>query len=100
VRGIDRPDFPAQYRAEAEAQADALAIYRAAGDAVDWTYLSPPPHHLVPGEKTGVYRVQGGDAALTDAQGDSRISAGDFAAALVDELERPRFTRQRFTAAY
>jgi putative NADH-flavin reductase len=58
------------------------------------------PHHLVPGEKTGAYRVQAGDTPVIDESGDSRITAGDFAAALVDELENPRFVRQRFTAAY
>jgi putative NADH-flavin reductase len=99
-RGIDRADFPARYRPEAEAQAEALDIYRGAGDEVDWTYLSPPPHDLVPGEKTAGYRVQGGDAALTNDDGESRITSGDFASAMVDELERPQFSNQRFTAAY
>jgi putative NADH-flavin reductase len=32
--------------------------------------------------------------------GESAISSADLAAALVDELERPQFTRRRFTAAY
>jgi uncharacterized protein len=100
VRGIDRPDFPAAYRAEAEAQAEALDILRNADTTVDWTYLSPPPHDLVPGEKTGTYRVAAGDAPIVDEQGASRITAGDFASALVDELENDRFARRRFTAAY
>ena len=53
VRGIDRPDFPEQYRAEAEAQAQALDILRSRGDGLDWTYMSPPPHHLLPGGEEG-----------------------------------------------
>jgi uncharacterized protein len=100
VRTVDEPGFPAQYEAEALAQADALAVLRADRTGVDWTYLSPPPHHLVPGERTGTYRVQGGDAAFADTGADSTITFGDFASALVDELERPRFSRQRFTVAY
>jgi putative NADH-flavin reductase len=100
VRGIDRPDFPEQYRAEAEGQAEALDVLRNADTEVEWTYLSPPPHHLVPGEKTGTYRVQAGDTPLVDERGESRITAGDFAAALVDEIENDGFARRRFTAAY
>jgi putative NADH-flavin reductase len=100
VRAVDEPGFPAQYRAEALAQADALAILRADRSEVDWTYLSPPPHHLVPGDRTGTYRVQGGDLAFADTGADSTIAVGDFASALVDELEAPRFSRQRFTVAY
>jgi uncharacterized protein len=100
VRAIDRPDFPEQYRAEAEAQAQALDILRSRGDGLGWTYLSPPPHHLLPGEKKGGYGVQAGDSPVVDEQGESRITAGDFAAAMVDELEQHRFSRRRFTAAY
>ncbi len=100
VRGIDRPDFPAAYRAEAEAQAEALDIFRNEGGDVDWTYLSPPPHDLVPGEKSGGYRAEAGDTPVTNERGESRISAGDFASAMVDELEQHRFSGRRFTAAY
>jgi len=32
--------------------------------------------------------------------GDSKISAEDFAVALVDEVEKSRHIRQRFTVAY
>ena len=98
ARFVDRTDFPAEYRAEALAQADALALLRADDSGVDWTYLSPPPHNLVPGERTGNYRVQAGDAPVTDADGHFGITSGDLASALVDELESPQFSRQRFTA--
>jgi putative NADH-flavin reductase len=100
VRGIDRPDFPDAYRAEAEAQAEALDILRGSDSDVDWTYMSPPPHDLVPGEKRGGYRAEAGDTPVTDDRGESRITAGDFASAMVDELEQPRFSGRRFTAAY
>lgn len=100
VRALDEPGFPEQYRAEALAQAQALQILRSEGTHLAWTYLSPPPHDLQGGERTGVYRVQGGDSALYDSEGESTITSGDLASAMLDEIESPRFSRTRFTAAY
>ncbi|MBF6435083.1 alpha/beta fold hydrolase [Nocardia cyriacigeorgica] len=99
-RFVDSPSFPAQYRETALDQADALDILRRDGAAVDWTYLSPPPMHLIPGERTGVYRTEAGDTPVTDANGDSRITIGDLASAAVDTLERNAFLRQRITVGY
>jgi putative NADH-flavin reductase len=99
VRAIDQPDFPPQHLNEARAQAEALRILESEGGNLDWTYLSPPPHDLRPGQRTGLYRAHAGSAPVVDEQGHSRISSGDLASALVDELEEPRFSRQRFTAA-
>lgn len=96
VQFIDSPDFPEVFRPEAAAGRDFLrALQRS--DA-DWTFLSPA---LVfdSGERTGVYRL-GGDDLMHDGAGESRISYEDFAKALVDELETPRHTRQRFSIAY
>jgi putative NADH-flavin reductase len=56
--------------------------------------------HLVEGERTGRYRVRAGDLPITDAQGESRITIPDYAAAIVDTLESDRFVGARFTAAY
>ena len=47
----------------------------------------------------GAYRIAL-DQLLTNGKGESRISAEDYAVALVDEIEAPRFVRQRFTVAY
>lgn len=99
-RFVDLSDFPEQYKAEALAQADALELFREAPETLDWTYLSPPPDHLVPGEKRGGYRAQAGDDPVVDRQGNYGITSGDFAAAMVDELEQPRFSRTRFTVGY
>lgn len=65
---------------------------------VDWAYISPPAQ-LVPGERTGNYRL-GTDALLVDAEGTSKISMEDLAVVLLDEAERPKHHRTRFTAAY
>jgi putative NADH-flavin reductase len=99
VRLVDKPDFPPEYVPEALAQAEALAALRKSSGVVEWSYLSPSPM-LIPGEKNGNYRVRAGDRALVDERGESRIAAGDLAAAALDELEQNRFPGQRFTAGY
>ncbi|HLC43347.1 MAG TPA: NAD(P)-dependent oxidoreductase [Methylomirabilota bacterium] len=93
---IDTPEFPAAWKPAAEAHRAALAIYRAAD--LDWTYLSPAAF-IQPGERTGKYRT-GTDQLVTDERGESRISMEDYAMALLDEVEHPKFIRQRFTAAH
>ena len=65
---------------------------------LDWTYLSPAGL-IQPGERTGKFRL-GTTKLLTDAKGESNISAEDYAIALVDELENPKNLRQHFTLAY
>ncbi|MEU5720764.1 NAD(P)H-binding protein [Micromonospora sp. NPDC047738] len=96
---LNEPDFPAEYRDAALGQAEALAIYRSADDGVTWTYISPPPLEFHPGERTGHYRT-GTDHPVTDAQGRSVLTYEDLAVVIVDEIEHPRFTNTRFTAAY
>jgi hypothetical protein len=99
-RFIDAPGFPEEYRTEAQAGAEALELLRHAPPELDWTYLSPPPENLIPGEKRGGYTVRGDDRPVTDASGESGITSGDLAAAMVDELEHPQFSRRRFTVGY
>ncbi len=93
----DRRLVPAARRPIAQACADQLEVCRAEKVA-DWTYLSPPAA-LEPGERTGTYRL-GCDELVVDPNGVSRISVEDFAVALMDEAERPRHRRTRFTVAY
>jgi putative NADH-flavin reductase len=100
VRYLDLPRFPQEYLAEARAQGAALDTLRNADTQVSWCYLSPPPVHLDEGGKRGGYRVAAGDSALTGADGESRITVGDYAAVVVDEVETKRFSQQRITAAY
>jgi putative NADH-flavin reductase len=99
-RLIESPDFPSEYLAEAQAGAQALDLLLAAPPELDWTFLSPPPANLTPGDARGGYRTRGDDRPVTDADGHTAISSGDLASAMVDELEHPQYTRRRFTAAY
>jgi putative NADH-flavin reductase len=93
----DAPDFPAAIRPIALACTEQLALYRAESE-VDWTYLSPASF-LEQGPRTGEFRL-GGDHLITDEAGESRISTGDLAVALLDEAERPKHRRTRFTVGY
>ena len=58
-----------------------------------------PAAEISPGEKTGRFRL-GTEQLVQDAEGKSRISTGDYALAMLDELEKPAHSRQRFTLAY
>jgi putative NADH-flavin reductase len=95
---IDSGHLPAEWLAVATAARDALAYQRAEYGKLDWTYVSPAAF-IQPGERTGKFRL-GTDQLVTDANGDSRISAEDFAVAIIDELEKPQFVKRRFTVAY
>ena len=97
VQLVDTPDFPDAYMEEALAGREFLNVLRAEQE-LDWSFLSPAAM-FVPGERTGTFRL-GTDQLLVDEAGKSGISPEDFAVALVDELETPRHSRQRFTIGY
>jgi putative NADH-flavin reductase len=98
IRLMDAPGFPDAYKGEAKEGADSLAVYRAEGKGLDWTFLSPAAE-ILPGKRTGKYRTTG-DKFLTDSKGKSTISFEDYAVALVDELEGRRHVGERFGVAY
>ncbi|MEV6554146.1 alpha/beta fold hydrolase [Nocardia sp. NPDC051756] len=99
-RFVDSPDFPAQYLETARDQSEALEIFRGSDSTVRWSYVSPPPVHLIPGDATGTYRAEARDTPIADANGESRISVGDYASAIVDALLNGSFIRERFTVSY
>jgi putative NADH-flavin reductase len=98
VQLFDAPDFPEAWKPVAGAHREALDVYRTSAGDLDWTYISPAAL-IAPGERTGKFRI-GGDQLLTGSDGQSRISAEDYAVALVDELEKPQHLQQRITVAY
>ncbi len=96
-RVIDSPDFPEAYKAEASAGVHFLDVLRQE-PTLDWTFLSPSAE-FVEGERRGHY-VLGKDHLLIGADGKSWITFADFAIAMLDELEKPAHSRQRFTVGY
>ena len=98
VKVIDDPHFPHAWKAEAQAQAHALEVFRASKADVDWTYVSPAAL-IEDGVRTGKYRI-GGDQLLTDDKGLSRITVPDYAIALLDQLDRKDALKKRITVAH
>ncbi len=96
-RVIDSAGFPAEYKAEASAGAAFLDVLRQEKD-LDWTFLSPSAE-FVETERTGTFRL-GQDELLVSSEGRSWISFADYAIALIDEVETPKHSRQRFTVGY
>lgn len=94
---VDAADFPAAYKPYALAHRAALQVLQQQHD-LEWTFLAPAAE-IGPGPQRGGYRTQA-SALLRDASGHSAISYADYAAAFLDELERPQYVRQIATAAY
>jgi hypothetical protein len=94
---VDTPGFPASYQAEARAGLAFLETLRGERE-LEWTFLSPSAE-FAPGPRTTRFRL-GTDELLIDAQGKSHISMEDYAIAMVDEIEKPRHIRRRFTVGY
>jgi putative NADH-flavin reductase len=98
LRVIDDPHFPEAWKASANAQIEALKVFRASDANVDWTYISPAAE-IAPGERKGAFRV-GGEQLLVDAEGHSRISTADFAIGVLDRIEQGDAVKKRVTFAY
>ena len=88
--------LPAAYRGEALAMRGVLDSLKASD--INWTFFSPAMS-IAPGKKTGKYQL-GKDTVIADAKGTSRTSAEDFAHALVNELETPKYERSQMTIGY
>jgi len=96
VTVIDSGHLPAEWMSIAVSHARALKQLEKSD--INWTYFSPAGF-FVPGERTGKFRL-GKNQLIANEQGDSRISLEDYAIALVDELEKPKNERARFTIGY
>jgi putative NADH-flavin reductase len=97
TRVIDSQGFPAEYKAEAGAGAEFLENLRQEKQ-LDWTFLSPSAE-FIEGERTGKFRI-GKDDLLVSSAGRSWITFADYAIAMLDEVEAPKHSRQRFTVGY
>lgn len=96
VQLVDTPKLFEAYRPLALAHREAYNLYKASD--IDWTFFSPAAE-IKPGERTGEFRV-GADSLLVNEQGESRISAEDYAIAFVDEVEKPQYIHHLMTIAY
>lgn len=94
---IDGPNFPDAAKPEARAGGKVLDALLGETE-IDWTYLSPSAVFTA-GERTGKFRL-GQETLLIDEDGKSHVSFEDFAVAMLDEIETPRHSRQRFTVGY
>lgn len=97
---VDSDAFPKEWKPGALSARDYLDILKEEKE-LDWTFLSPAIE-MNPGTsgiRKGIYRT-GLDNPVFDANNKSMISVEDVAVAIVDELETPQHTRQRFTVAY
>lgn len=95
-------EIPPQYAKEARVMATiADELVDDAPEELDWFFVSPAAVYgsYAPGEARGTYRI-GGDIPLADEHGASAISGADFAAAIVDEIEKPTHRRTQFSVAY
>lgn len=97
VQLVDSTDFPAEYKEGALGARQALNDLKTEKQ-MDWSFVSPAIL-LVPGEATGTFRL-GKDSPVFDDKGESKITVGDLAVAILDEAEQGKHIRQRFTAAY
>jgi putative NADH-flavin reductase len=97
---LESGHLPEEWQAIATAHRDLLELLREtdAAAGLEWTYFSPAGL-IEPGERKGTFRL-GRDDLVVDGQGQSRISAEDYAIALVDELEQSRYVGERFTVGY
>lgn len=94
---IDDPEHvPEAWKAIAQASLDQFHTCKEHA-YTGWVYLSPPAI-FEPGDRSGSYQ-RGTTTLLTDADGASRITPPDFAAAVLDELEQPS-DDQHFTVAH
>ncbi len=100
-RLIDTDGFAEEYKPEAREAIGILEDLEADDTGRDWFYVHPAGGFgsWAPGERTGSYR-DGGDVLVVDGDGNSFIGGADFAIAVLDEIENPKHTRERFTVGY
>jgi hypothetical protein len=97
IQFVDTPEFPEIYLKGAQITRDFYELVRKDKE-LDWTIVTPSAE-LVPGERTGQYRI-GHDNLLFNNTGKSTVSVEDLAHAMLEEIENPQFIRKRFTVGY
>jgi uncharacterized protein len=95
-RVIER--FGGRQDGEIKSSVDSVDWLKAEVKDVQWSFFSPNGS-FSPGKRTGTYRF-GTDKIIVDANGRSAISYEDYAAAMIDEIEKPQYINKHFTAGY
>ena len=94
IRVMETANFPEAFKPTAKNMAKALSLLKES--KVNWTYLSSSAYFDPNGNRTGKY-AEGAETLLLNSEGESYISYADYGIALVDEIERQRHLRQRYT---
>lgn len=97
---VDTPNFPKEYHAGATAARDYLNSIKEEKE-LDWTFFSPAleMHPGITTGRTGSYRL-GLENPVFNTEGRSSLSVQDLAVVIADEIENPKHSQVRFTAAY
>lgn len=101
-RFAESDDFEESYRSEALELLSVLEwLQVGAPESLDWLYISPAATFgaFNPGQKRGVYRVNG-EVAVFDDNNESNLYSPDLAAMIVDEVETPTRHKEHVSVAY
>lgn len=93
----DTKEFNPEWQPESDSSRAVLNRLREE-KMLEWIYLSPSAYFF-DGDAKGEVRF-GRDQLLIDQEGNSSISTGDYAIAMMDEVEDPKHLRERFTVGY
>lgn len=99
LRVVDSGAIPAEIMGAVRSLGDFYLNTLTKETEIDWVFFSPAGAFDENGTRTGQYRL-GKDDLIVDAEGNSHISVQDYAAAMVDELEKPAHHKERFTIGY
>lgn len=86
---IETPDFPDAYKPTAGAMLKNFEnLEKTTG--IQWTYICPAGFFDPAGKRTGTYKINK-DVLVLNSKGESYISYADYAIAMLDEIENPKF---------
>jgi putative NADH-flavin reductase len=97
---IDTPIFPAEVKPYALPMRDFYRDYLKPETGVDWAFYGPAVIFEENGPRTGKFRTQAETILGGPGGGPSKISYADYAVGMLDELEKPKHHRERFTISY
>lgn len=98
TRLMDTDTFPKEFLQAVEALAKVLYKLQEEEKELNWAFFSPAAN-IFPGIRTGKFRL-GKDQLISHENGESKISVEDYAVAMINEVEYPVHSRQRFTIGY